>query len=133
MTDIAMKNPKTYPISIAILSKFIRSLKQVDSLEQKDIKLIIDKIVTKFERLPNIGHLQIWLQRITLKVDDSKKYDEKLCKKVLDNKVDLWCSDWLKKDLKEVISNADIIDKEEIKIMPFVISKEEVELFKHIY
>jgi RNA-directed DNA polymerase len=64
LVDIAYKNPRTYPICSAILSKFLILLNT--SIERAEILELITK---KFDKIPNTGHLQIWLQRITLKID----------------------------------------------------------------
>ena len=49
IVDIAFRNPKTYPISCAILSQLLPDIEEV---EQKDI---IDDILNKFESIPNTG------------------------------------------------------------------------------
>jgi hypothetical protein len=134
LVDIAYRNPRTYPISSAILSKLISLIKSEDNKKQ-----LIQDIIGRFKNLPNIGYLEIWLQRITLKIDDSIPFGETLCKKVIDetNGISLWNSEWLLKTSKlyEIVRNTMIIDKKVIEKMNQVIEDSEVKLFgsKNIY
>lgn len=124
ITDIAYKNPRSYPLSTAILSKLI------DFLSTKDKEQIIRKILIKFKKLPNTGIMQLWLQRVTLKIGIEYKYSEKLCNKILDKDTVIWNSDWLNSNLKQVINSHDLINKHTLEELGAVISNEEVELFK---
>lgn len=125
LIDIAYKNPKTYPIAAAILSKLLSLIKS-----RPVKKEILGSIIKRFDKIPNTGHLQIWLQRITLKIDDTIPYDEKLCKKIDDAKFPIWNSDWLSKDFKKLITNEDIVDRVALSEMDEVIATKEVELFE---
>ena len=120
--NIAFKNPRTYPVVSAILSKLLELSE--DSAE------IMDKIIKRFKKLPNTEHLDLWLQRITLKIEGDFPYQGKLCKRVEDENVEIWCSDWLKDDFKKIISSGVIIDQEEIDEMKPVIESEEVAIFQ---
>lgn len=130
LIDIAYKNPKTYPISAAILSKLLNLIQAKE--KQKKILLSITK---RFKKIPNTGHLQIWLQRITLKIDNQITYEEKLCKKVIDSSTPIWNSDWLNVELKNIISQEAIVDVKILEEINKVIESKEVELFdsKTIY
>lgn len=120
--NIAFKNPRTYPVVSAILSKLLEL--------SEDSAGIIEKIRKRFTKLPNTEHLDLWLQRITLKIESDFSYQGKLCKKVAGNNIEIWCSDWLKDDLKTIISSSVIIDQEEIERMKPVIESEEVAIFQ---
>jgi hypothetical protein len=134
LVDIAYRNPRTYPISSAILSKLLSLIKSEDNKKQ-----LIQDIIERFKNLPNIGYLEVWLQRITLKIDDSIFFGETLCKKVIDetNSVSLWNSEWLNQtgELYKIVNNTAIIDKKIIEKMNQVIEDSEVKLFgaKNIY
>ena len=129
LVDIMYKNPKTYPTASAILSKF---LSLIEKTEEK--KEIINFIITKFDKIPNTGHMELWLQRITIKIDRDICHSELLCKKVNGkSKDDIWDSSWLEKGFEKLLKETPIIDKEIIEKMDEVISKEEVELFKSDY
>jgi len=104
LVDIMYKNPKTYPITSAILSKFLSLL---DNPVSRDAILL--SISKRFDKIPNTGHIEIWMQRLTLKLDRQKEYEESLCKKVNDNSIKVWNSTWLNQALQDVISTSPII------------------------
>jgi len=128
LVDIAFKNPRTYPIISAIISKLL-SLLDNNEIQDK----ILHSIAAKFSKIPNTGHIKIWLQRVTLKIDRQILYEEPLCKKANDNTINIWNSDWLNNDLKTLISTELIIDEEVIDKINKVIDYEEVQLFKTNY
>lgn len=126
--DIMYKNPRVYPISSAILSKLFSLLNN-----QVEIDELLQLICDKFDKIPNTGHLKIWLQRLTIKIDRNKIYDENLCKKVNDPNAQIWNSDWLGSALKSIIELTPIIDEQVVQEINVVINKEEVQLFKIDY
>jgi len=128
MVDIMYKNPKTYPIASAILSKL---LSLVSNNDEKDE--LLKHICSKFDKIPNTGHIKIWLQRVTIKLERQRIYKENLCKKVNDPSVKLWNSDWLNHKLKTIIEDTLIVDESVIDNIDPVISSEEVQLFKNDY
>jgi hypothetical protein len=126
LVDIAYNNPRTYPLITAILSKIL-------SLEtdKKFIDEILKAIENKFKKIPNIGHMQVWLQRVTLKIERDKDYEELLCKKVLNPNVKIWNIDWLDDKIKDVFNDFPIIDEDKIKEMPLVIDPSEVAVYNN--
>ena len=124
LVEIAYKSPRTYPIATAILSKLI-DLIESDELRDK----LLDKITKRFKKIPNTGHIQIWLQRAILKVDRKKNFEEKLCKKLNDSKILIWNSEWLNQELEKLINEEPIIDEDIIKNINKVIDSSEVSLF----
>lgn len=126
LVDIAFKNPRTYPIVVAILSEFLHYF--IETEGERDN--IIDKITKKFELIPNTGHLQIWLQRFTVKFDRDKEYEETLCKKMNDSDIEIWNSDWLNSELQNMINAEPIVNEETIEELSEVIVPEEIELFE---
>lgn len=90
-TDIALFSPKTYRIVLAIISKLISKVPTTDERQR-----IVNDIYTKFQRFPNIGEIQIWMQRIAFKLPYSIKYTEDICK-IVNNEVgiELWNNDWV--------------------------------------
>jgi hypothetical protein len=125
IVDIAYKNPKTYSMTIAILSKLLLSLNDNDAINNT-----IASIEKKFDKIPNVGHLQIWLQRLTLKINKNKNYDEKLCRKIIDDRITIWNIDWLNDNIKNIFARQPIIDKDYIQNMEQIIKPEEVQLFE---
>ena len=128
IVDIAYKNPKTYPISSAILSKLLSLINNVEIQDK-----ILNVILKKFDKIPNTGHIKLWLQRITIKIDRNKKYEEPLCEKVNDKTAKIWNSDWLNADFQKLLTETTIIDEQIIEKIDKVIDSKEVELFKLDY
>ncbi len=131
ITDIAYRNRKVYHISCAILSKFICL---IDDDEEK--KEMISKIERRLGQIPNIGHLEIWLQRITVSFDRERRYREELCRLVqprVSGSGDIWDFSWIRGRLGEEIGRIGIIDEDKIKELPPFVEKEEVELFRPGY
>ncbi len=125
LVDIAYKNPRTYPVITAILSKIL-SLE----INTETVKEILKSIERKFDKLPNVGHLQVWLQRLTINQERGKIYPEKLCQKVTDNNIKIWNLDWItNSNLKSIIENNSIIDENKIKEMETIIEPNEVKIF----
>jgi hypothetical protein len=125
LVDIAYKNPITYPVITAILSKILSLEINTDT-----VKEILNSIERKFDKLPNVGHLQVWLQRLTINQEREKNYPEKLCQKVIDNDTKIWNFDWITHNsLKDLIENNPIIDEEKINEMENIIEPNEVKIF----
>lgn len=126
--NLALKNPRTYPVTMAILSLLIKRLP--DSKSKVDVIL---KIRKKFERIPNTGSLDIWLQRVSLKVDSSIEYSEKMTKYMTlegQNTGNLiWDVSWLIPELADLLDTP-IINWDIYHTMDDWISIEEFALFK---
>ncbi len=90
-TDIALSSPKTYKVVLAIISKLISKVPTTNEREK-----IVNNIYTKFQRFPNIGEIQIWIQRIAYNLPNPIAYTENICK-IVNNEVDveLWNNDWV--------------------------------------
>lgn len=126
IVEIALRNPRTYPISAAILSKLLSLVESSDKQTQ-----IIKSIIKKFDRVPNIGYLEVWLQRTIIKMDIPDGFKEKLCCKVNDPSVKIWNSAWLNNSssIFKIIEEENIIDSKTIEDMDLVVNIEEVQLF----
>lgn len=124
--DIAYRNPRTYPICAAILSKLLGF---VDSEKEE----LIGKISARFSQLPNTGHMQIWLQRISIRNSEVQAFTEPLCKLVQGASVAIWNTDWISsKTLKSALDAKGIFDHEKAEKLAPIIPLAEVELFKSI-
>lgn len=125
VVDIAYRNPKTYSIAVAILSNLLALLKN----DEERISTA-KRIWQKFKKIPNAGHMQIWLQRITFKIDRNIPYEEKICKLVSGDADSLWCNDWISSaELKTSIDANIIVDTNIRNDLPTVIPPKEVGLF----
>ncbi|WP_126244389.1 RNA-directed DNA polymerase [Chitinophaga rhizosphaerae] len=127
LVDIMYKNPRVYPIASAVLSKL---LSLVPDHKKNEILILIHN---RFEKIPNTGHIKIWLQRVTIKLDREKVYSEKLCEKINNPRLQIWNSDWIENNLRTVIEATEIIDEDVINNIDVVISSKEIELFKTEY
>ena len=121
VTEIAFRNPRVVPTAVGIISYL---LKQVDT--HADNKKIVQRVYNKFQHIPNSDLLNVWLQRLTIKIDNSLIYNELICKKVVDRNEQIWNTKWLNKDLKEKIERTPIIIERKVKTLKAVISKAEV-------
>ncbi len=132
-TMISVQSPRTINWTAAIISKIIERIKS----EPKKID-ITKQIINKFDRIPNSGLIDIWLQRISAPLGIKMQYKDALTKAAL-SEVDndaLWNCDWLNKDIKDSVNLADISDlKSELdnKTITPIIEREEVELFRAVY
>ena len=121
VTEIAFRNPRVIPTAITILSLL---LKQIETKAERIA--ILNRINLKFKQIPNSSLLKVWLQRLTLKIDNSIVYDESLCRKVIDDKVNIWNVDWLNNTLKDKIEKTPIIIKSKVRTLKAVASKKEI-------
>lgn len=125
VVDIAYRNPRTYAICAAILSKLLSFM---DGNDEK--VLIADRIRRKFVHIPNTGHMQIWLQRVTFPLNNDIAYDEAICRLVAGNAERLWNSEWISAaDLKAAVDASRIVDTGVRDEIAPIIPPAEVELF----
>lgn len=125
VSDIAYHNPRAYAICAAVISKLMSFL---SSSEEK--RVVAEKINNRFAQIPNTGYMQIWIQRVTYPIAEDIKYEEALCKIVLEEHATIWNCDWISDArLKNLIAQAKIIDRDKLSAMDSVIPMSEVELF----
>jgi len=126
VVDIAYRNPRTYAMAVAILSIL---LGQLNSEEKK--AQTVDGILKKFKKLPNTGHMQIWLQRAALPINKHLDFDEAICKLVAGESVSVWNSEWISSDeLKKAVAASKIIKKVHRDKLKPIIQSREVDLFR---
>jgi len=103
-TDIALSSPKAYKIVLAIISKLISKIPSSEERAQ-----IVNDIYAKFQRFPNIGEIQIWMQHITFKSPKPITYTEDICK-IVNNEagVKLWNNDWVDDAYKKAFPQYEI-------------------------
>lgn len=127
IVEIAMNSPKIYSLAVSIISNLIIHIKESTEREK-----IAKNICAKFSRLPNIGYLQLWMQRITVKMKTSMNYSESLCalvEKQID--VQIWNNDWLRKDLIKDFPQKSICANLNISRLTPKISINEVSIFDY--
>lgn len=125
VVDIALLNPRTYSISMTILS-ILFGLIENDLLES-----VVNKIINKFNSIPNTGHMQIWLQRAIIKLSITQKnFDELLCKLISSESISLWNNDWLNSKHAKMLEDRDnIINQSILDNLDTEIQDDEVLLF----
>lgn len=127
VVDIAYLNPRTYSIAVAIISLLLRA---IDG--QSEVEFYAKKIMRKFATIPNTGHMQIWLQRAIVKFGVTDiEFDEKVCRLVAGESVELWSNDWLNSATKAIIGSYGIVDQGILDDMDDVIDIDEVALFDY--
>lgn len=125
VVDIAYRNPRTYAICAAILSKLISFL---DTPEAKTS--VIQKTKAKFSKLPNTGHMEIWLQRISLPFAPSLTFDEPLCGLVCGQDAEIWNSEWIAAaELSRALDPQLLVNRDKVDALEPVVPTAEVALF----
>ena len=127
VVEIAMNNPNTYRPVISIISNLLTRIK--DTKDQENLAKIIS---TKFSQLPNIGYLQLWMQRFTYEMTIPMDYTEQLCKIVeKEEDVTIWNNDWLKQEYREDFPLYDICSNWITDSFTPIISIDEVSEFSY--
>lgn len=125
-TEIGIRNLKYFHITSAITSHL---LDKVSKKKQKDE--IAQQVLQKVQTLPNIGYLEIWLQRMIM--NDSTHFNEPLCK-LASNHIftRIWNIDWVDNNYKTNFHAWSIFSEREYKNIKKTISSDEVSIF-HSY
>ncbi|MFL9609499.1 RNA-directed DNA polymerase [Methylobacillus sp. Pita2] len=125
VVDIAYRNPRTYAICAAVLSILLGQME-----DDNEKFATVRRIQQKFGKLPNTGHMQIWLQRVTLPINKNIEYTEAICKLVTGSNISLWNNEWItSSDLKATVDSAKIVDKAVRDQLAPTIQLDEFELF----
>lgn len=121
IVDIAVKNPTVYPQIMAIIGVLIQKL------ERNKVASIIDALKEKFSSVSNSVLLNVWLQRISYKLNPDIVYNDPLTDAVRGNNNDsIWNSDWLCPRYKNIMDNVDIIDRTVLATIPELVPVEKV-------
>jgi hypothetical protein len=90
----------------------------------------IKKIYRKLSQLPNTGHMEVWLQRISHSFEPKLAYRERLCQLVKSRSADVWNNNWITSTkLKAVLDPAQIVHKSKLRALKPVIRPSEIALF----
>lgn len=126
-TEIGYTNPRYCNNVIAIISHLLKSV------DLKRRNAIIRSVRAKLERLPNLGMIQIWLQRMTYKLDIDDlncPYEEGMCQLVMaGGTMRLWNFEWLLDSLYVDFPYDTLINQAELDSMTPEIMPEEVDYF----
>ena len=128
VANLAIKNPKYYNWSMAILSIL------VDYCPMSKQRIIVNKLVKKFNQVPNTGLLDIWLQRVSFKNYPDRQFSERITELVTQGRYPgnsvIWSCSWLEKDMEKIIVRTPIIDRSELKKISTVIRSNGTALFR---
>ena len=84
--------------------------------------------------MPNTGHMEIWLQRVSHSFAPDTDFAEPLCKLIDNESERIWNSDWIAgQDLLKALNANKIVDRGKLEEMSPVVSVAEVALFKSSY
>lgn len=124
--DVAYQSPSAFPVCAAIVSKLLTFLDRSARLS------VIQKIRDKMSQLPNTGHMEVWLQRISHPIDPAVKFQEKLCR-IVSGKVErIWNSDWISSTaLKAAVDPKNIVDRRKLKALKPVVRPVEIRVFAY--
>lgn len=126
LIDIAYNNPRTFPFIAGLISNCIEKL---STRKQEEIVIMIQK---KICTLANAGLLEIWIQRMSLKLKLELSLSEKLCQVVYGNKQNIFETNWISYPvIKTLIEANSFIDKNELikRKNSAKIEKKEIQIF----
>lgn len=125
VVDVAYSSPRTFPVCTAILSRLVPKLPKARRAA------VVTRVHEKFCQLPNTGHMEVWLQRISTFYTKTINFEERVCKLVNGEDVELWDSTWIdSKTLKVALRPKLIIDRAKQKAAKPVMKPKEIELFE---
>ncbi len=125
VVDIAYHNHRVYAVCAAILSKLISFLETTSQRQS-----IVEKTKRKFSQIPNTGHMQLWLQRISFPFAPQMEFDEPLCRLASEKSEQIWNSEWISSTaLQTSVDAKKIFDQQALEQLDAIIPVEEVVLF----
>jgi RNA-directed DNA polymerase len=124
--DIAIHSPRVFPACAAVIS---RLLQELDSdRERRDV---LQKILTRIRTLPNVGTMEVWLQRISHPIQAELSYTEQICEIVRTPGGSLWNNDWISSKPLLTALGHDIIDRDALDKLSEVVQPDEIDLFSY--
>jgi RNA-directed DNA polymerase len=123
--DIAYSSPRTFPVCAAIISKLL------SVLEGKAERVaVIKKIYLKLSQLPNTGHMEVWLQRISHSFEPKLAYKEALCQLAKGKPMSVWNNNWITSTvLKSKVDPSKIVNKTKLRSLKPIIKPKEIAIF----
>ncbi len=127
VVDIMLNNPKAVPICCSIISKILKNIEETMRLS------ISTKIYKRLMETPNSEFAQIWLQRMLKGSIDKFDFNEKLCKLVKGDNINIWNNSWFigNNRIKKLMLSTSIFDKSLFTNMDETIKSNEVDIFIH--
>ena len=113
-----------YPITCAIIGKLL--ILETNKAEKDSIYTAIRR---KFNSIPNAGYMQVWLQRLTIKLNEQEEYDEKICKLINNEELELWEIGWAHNKIKKIFKDNPVVDRIIIDDMTETPTPDEIKTF----
>ena len=127
LMDIGYNNPNCFSLIAGLISNYILNLSKQNQRE------LLEKIQRKICSLPNIGLLEVWVQRIALGLKHNLEFNELLCK-IVDSTYEgnFFITDWIDNmKIKNIINNGTYVNKSKLlKIKP-KIDSDEIQMFSY--
>lgn len=123
LISIMVNSPRWYPQESEVLSLLLMGISEPKRMD------ILTEIRHKLDERPHTDLLDIWLQRISWKIDPVFRYSPKICQLVTNPKEVLWDISWLSKDVKNIFKKYSIVNTKVLDEMPFYIEDKEVNAF----
>jgi hypothetical protein len=125
--DIGYNSPRCFHVCAAIVSKLLSLLST-----KKEKLLAVERIRRRLAQLPNNGHLEVWLQRISYHFNPKIAYGEKLCSLVGGEKTDLWNSSWITDTtLRALVHPSSIVNRRRLKSLRPIVPRREFVVFEY--
>lgn len=127
VVDIGYHSPRAFPVCAAIVSKLLTFLNSTAARAD-----VIERTHRKLSQLPNAGHMEVWLQRISHPHKVHIAFNEPLCELVQGKKVSLWNNDWISSTrLKALIDPKKIVNRAKLRVLKPVVPPAEIRLFDY--
>lgn len=127
ISNLIRISPRCIPQAVAILSYIFSEFEDLNAINAVGY---VKKLLDSLNETPNIGYIEIWLQRLSIVAqgvnDNSSIFNEKLCKQIYDSSINLWDNSWLDNDS----FNTSIINFEQVKNISPLVPDQIVNLFK---
>lgn len=125
LSDLIVNSPKSIANEVIILSRIFAKL------SEDRVKHYMDLIQGKVSRRANTEYTEIWLQRLAIMVNYKYTYKSNLAKKVENNSVKIWDSEWYKGGVD--FSEDYLINSDKINNLNMAIPEENILLFNNRY
>jgi len=123
--DIGYSSPRCFPACAAIVSKLLSLLPT-----KKEKLIAVERIRCRLAQLPNNGHLEVWLQRISYNINPKIAYNEKLCSLVEGKAVDIWNNSWISDaTLSANVDPKTIVNSKQLKALRPIVPRGEFNAF----
>lgn len=125
--ELAVRNPGSIPIIVAILSLLFQ---QLTPQEQTQTLLLVQ---SKLASIVNNGYIEIWLQRLFYPLSQNMFFSEKMCRIVAGENISCWNNEWLGKKWQLWMTLKPFINKTTLASIPSIINPAEFSLFYKEY